>query len=190
MLVLLTPLALYERVNNLPNPFWGLLNGGYTYTPQQGPPGPGLLDSRPEDALLAYLHDYIGVAGTYPCVQNLAQWQATGSSYADPMPEGQHCAVQRAVLSAIATLVVIEGPSFEHEPGAQVTFRIRYSDGEALSATAYFTARNGQHYLQAAVHLDCWENVDMLFFYPNVVAHAPPHVAYSPIGSSALTCTS
>ena len=36
---------LYERTHDIPNPTWGTFNGGYTYTPQQGPPGPGLLNN-------------------------------------------------------------------------------------------------------------------------------------------------
>ncbi len=52
----------YETDHDLPNPSWGILNGDYSYTFDDGPPAVGLVDIRPDELVSGFFHDYIRVA--------------------------------------------------------------------------------------------------------------------------------
>ena len=58
------PYAQYKSSHDIPNPFWGILGKTVTYTPEQGPPSPDLLDTRLEVVILYYITDYQKLAGT------------------------------------------------------------------------------------------------------------------------------
>jgi hypothetical protein len=58
---------------------------------------PSLLDSRPEDAVLAFLHDYIAVAGTYPCARDLAPMGGPDAARVLPLCCPTRTAATRAI---------------------------------------------------------------------------------------------
>src|SRR5256885_15136479 len=63
-------LGRYEMTHGIPNPWWGIFNGAYSYTPEQGPPSPELMVTRPETVIARYLSDYIDLAGASPCMED------------------------------------------------------------------------------------------------------------------------
>src|SRR5689334_8498200 len=72
LLALLISYIHYEVAHNLPNPYWGIFGTSYSYSFEAGPPGVGLVETRPDEIVSRYIHEYIGVAGTFPCVAALA----------------------------------------------------------------------------------------------------------------------
>ncbi len=149
--------------HNIPNPAWGLFNGGYTYTPQQGPPGPGLLNSRPEDTLLQYFHDYTMVYGTIPCAQPTSS-DATDILEQVRVPSiGQtvQCANTRKVQS-----IQIQKIHIYHHGGtgagyvlfADIYFTITYQDDTHWQGVYWLVPNfsKSQSYYFTYIHLDCW----------------------------------
>ena len=148
---------------DIPNPAWGTFNGGYTYTPQQVPPGPGLLNSRPEDILLQYFHDYNMVYGTIPCAQPIS------SDAEDIMDQvrvpniGQtmQCANTRKVQSIQIQKIhvyFVGGIAANYDFVADVYFVITYQDGTQWQGD-YPLAPDfswSQIYYRTYIHLDCW----------------------------------
>lgn len=182
LVLLFNPHALYERTHDIPNPYWGVFNGTFTYTPEQGPPSPALLDSRPEATALAYIHDYITVAGTYPCAQDLGQYHALAFGGNDPVLHGTACTVQRPVADVTVTSIFVGrvGKGIgAYSPAARVTYQMTYGDGEQWTDTLELLPERYRSYgLFSYVHQDCWDNLDLLLFYPKIVPDVPPHVAY------------
>ncbi len=152
----------YWNTHDIPNPTWGMYNGGYTYTPQQGPPGPGLLNSRPEDTFLQFFHDYMMVFGTIPCAQ------PTSSDANDILDQvrvpniGQtvQCANTRVVQSMEITQVqVVTHNAFNgYWVGAMIYFTVRYTNGTLWQANYILLAdpEYSQKYYSTYIHLDCW----------------------------------
>lgn len=173
-------LALYgahETTHDLPNPFWGLFNRSFTYTPEQGPPAAGLVDTRPDVIVQQYLTDYLRVAGTYPCAQD----PSTYDDFEDPITHGQPCPVHRPVVGFVVTSVYVGIlPTIDlGAPGAEVHIQVSYADGERLVSTITLTPHRYQNYLLAYVHQDCW---DLPLFYPEAVPQAPRGVWYVTAG--------
>lgn len=171
--VALVPHAAYETTHDLPNPFWGLFNRSFSYTPDQGPPAAGLVDTRPDLLVRQYLADYIRVAGTYPCAQD----PSTYDEFEDPIVHGQPCPVHRPVATFLVTSVYVGilDTIDVGAPGAIVGFEVRYVDGERLASTLTLTPYRYQNYFLAYIHQDCW---DLPTFYPDVVPQVPRGVWY------------
>jgi hypothetical protein len=89
----------------LPNPVWSLIPITYTYTLAEGPPGDWLLDVRPEAVLTQYLHDYISLAGTYPCVVDP---HTDPTTWHDPIVDKQPCPIVRPVARMVVQTISVE----------------------------------------------------------------------------------
>jgi hypothetical protein len=167
----------YRSSHTFPHPFWGLFNRSFTYTPAQGPPAAGLVDTRPDVLVLQYLSDYLRVAGTYPCAQD----PSTYDEFEDPTVHGQPCPYHRPVAAFTVTSVYVGILTTMDlgEPGAVVRYQVSYADGERLVSTLTLTPHRYQNYFLAYIHQDCW---DLPTFYPDVVPHVPRGVWYVTAG--------
>ncbi len=190
--VWLVPYGRHQSTHDIPNPFWSAFNKAYTYSPDQGPPNPDLLDSRPEAVVLQFIADYRKVAGTYPCAQNLAHYDPY--SYVDPVlfsqnelepaPAKPPCAVHRPVAAVIASSVHVGRafspgviPPFSGEQ-AEVSIEIRYTDGTQYETTMIVTPKRYQMYWFAYIHLDCWDFIGLDAFYQNTRMPFPKNALY------------
>ena len=151
---------------DIPNPAWGIFNGGYTYTPAKGPPGAGLLNSRPEDTFLQFFHDYMMVFGTIPCAQPTAEDSDTILDRVHVPNPGQtpNCANTRVVQSIEVTQVqVVTHNAFNgYWVGAMIYFTVRYTNGTLWQAnyTLLVDPQYSQKYYNTYIHLDCWNGSD------------------------------
>lgn len=188
--VVLVGYGRYELSHNLPNPYWGIFGTSYTYTFEAGPPGVGLLDTRPDEIVSRFIYDYIGVAGTFPCVAVLATYE-TDLFAPDPVRRGEVCPVHRRMAAAhIGTTRVYTTwrtiPLLAGTPEAYVSFRIDYEDGERLEHEFQLEAGEGllsgtgqsQPYFRNQIHVKCWSLFEAYGFYPNIVAEPPRGVEY------------
>lgn len=180
----------YELTHDLPNPSWGIFGTSYTYTFEAGPPGVGLVDTRPDEIVSRYIHDYIGVAGTFPCVAALATYE-TDLFAPNPVRRGEVCSVHRPVAAAhIGTTRVSTTwrtvPLLAGTPEAYVSFRIDYEDGEHLERVFHLESGIGiladegqsQWYFRTQIHVKCWSLFEADGFYPSVVAEPPRGLEY------------
>jgi hypothetical protein len=162
-----------------------LFRTSLTYTPQQGPPNPALLDSRPERVALRYVADYLKLAGTFPCVQDLSQYL----KHRDPVLAGQPCHISRPVASYAATSVTIRTTGlFGGPPEAVVILVVHYTDGEQWTDT-YFGMRPDHYGTLPFIfyfHLDCWASYDTLQMFGRLVPDIPPGASYEPRGGPYL----
>lgn len=188
--LLFNPHARYEHTHDLPNPYWGLFNGEYSYTPPQGPPGAGLVDSRPERIVVQYIHDYISVAGTFPCASSLADYPARLEG-GDPVLLGHGCTVRRTVASVTVLSVWVHrfGAELDYytAPKATVRYRVTYTNGEAFEGTLTLAPMESQRYFLTYIHLTCWQSLDTLLLYPDIVPYVPSGVRYES-SSGAFKC--
>jgi hypothetical protein len=184
--LLFNPQAIYERTHDIPNPSWGLFNGTFTYTPEQGPPSPELLRTRPDVIVGQYLADYISVAGTYPCAQDLSHYVDLDLHGGDPVLAGQGCQVDRPMAAVHITSVdvgKVRGSIESGRPMAVVSFEVAYQDGERWTNTFELRPQRYDGYFLTWVHLDCWSAVDTLRFYPDIVPTVPSGLDYLPAGT-------
>lgn len=181
----LVPTAQYQSSHNIPNPFWGVFGKTVTYTPEQGPPSPDLVVTRPEAVVLAYIADYRKLAGTYPCAQDLAHYDDAH----DPVLRGQPCSVHRPVISVTVRSVLL-GP-YEYYPGgfgfgvglfepphAEVRVEIRYADGTQHAMDITVNPLQYESYWFTYLHQDCWGSPGILSLYPDIVPQVPKGANY------------
>lgn len=187
------PYTRYERVHDIPNPVWGMLTRDYTYTPATAARlNPVLLKTRPDLLMLRYIHDYIQVAGTFPCPSDL-----TGSTQAmknDPVLAGRvrRCPTQRRVTAVVIDSVLV-GPLIGDigAPGALVSYTITYADGTRLASQELLWAHQGQPYFLSSTQLTCWDSLGIGALYPKIVPQIPSGVRYTataPNGDSSYPC--
>ncbi len=188
--VVLVGYGSYELSHDLPNPYWGIFGTGYSYTFEAGPPGAGLLDTRPDEIVSRFIHDYIGVAGTFPCLAVLTSY-GTALFAQNPIYRGEACPVHRPVAAVhIGTTRVYTIwrtiPLLAGTPEAYVSFRIDYEDGERLENRFQLLSGDGifkgtgqsQWYFRTQIHVKCWSLFEAEGFYPNRVAEPPRGVEY------------
>jgi hypothetical protein len=172
------PYTRYERVHDIPNPVWGILDQGYTFTPATaGKLNPMLLTIRPDQVLLRYLQDYLQVAGTYPCAPDLASYD----NLSDPVLTGQTrtCPVHRPVAQIVINHVYVGKIGTEGGwPGAIVCYTIVYASGAKWTHLEYLNANQFAFYYRSAVRLTCWGSVGILGLYPRVVSNLPHGINY------------
>ncbi len=175
----------YELTHDLPNPYWGIFPMSYSYTPEQGPPGAGLMETRPDEISLQFIRDYISVAGTFPCVASLASY-SDDSDAGDPVLDesGKPCEVHRPVHEVRITLVYVVAAfeSLRSIPEATVYFHITYTDGEQLTSSFLLIPdmnRSYGYYL-TYIHANCWFLWKASFnFYADAGREPPRGLIYS-----------
>lgn len=188
--VVLVGYGSYELSHDLPNPYWGIFDTSYSYTFEDGPPGAGLVDIRPDEIVSRFIHDYIGVAGTFPCLAVLASY-GTALFTQTPVYRGEACPVHRPVAAVhIGTTRVYTTwrtiPLFAGTPEAYVSFRIDYEDGEHLEDRFQLLSNFGvfadteqsQWYFRTQIHVKCWTLFQAEGFYPYVVPVLPRGLIY------------
>jgi hypothetical protein len=163
-------------IQGIPNP---LFRPSITYTPQQGPPNPALLDSRPERLVLGYVADYLSLAGTYPCVQDLSRYDAIG----DPVLVGHPCRITRPVASYAVTAVTILTHGLNGLLEAIVALVVRYTDGRQWPHTIGMYPDRYLGFPLLYFHLGCWSSFDTLQMFGVLVQDVPPGAGYSPLES-------
>jgi hypothetical protein len=170
----------YERTHDIPNPQWGIYTRSYTYTPATADKlSPLLLKTRPDQIVLQDIHDYIQLAGTYPCVTDLADY----SYFVDPIlsRESRSCSVQRPVTDVTVTKVYVGilGPG--GAPGANVSYVVTYADGTQWTNEDVLNAVQYQQYFASYIHLTCWDSevITVLYSYILPVSQVPNGVEYS-----------
>jgi hypothetical protein len=146
-----------------------------TYTPQQGPPSPVLLDSRPERIVQRYLADYVSLAGTYPCAQDVSQYDILH----DPVLNGQPCPVSRPIASYSVTSVTIQTQGFTNGSVASVRYLVTYADGSQRAYGMVLAPDRSQVLWPLETHLDCWSSLTTLEVFGDLVPDIPPGAAYS-----------
>jgi hypothetical protein len=157
----------------LPDP---LFRTSITYTPQQGPTNPLLLDSRPERIVLRYVADYLSVAGTYPCAQDLSQY----AELDDPVLADQPCHIRQPVASYAVTSVTIRTRGvLGGAPEAVVILVVHYTDDQQWTHSFGLYPDRYQNLLGIHVHLDCWFTFETLAMFGDLVADIPPGADYS-----------
>lgn len=190
----LVPHAGYELTHDLPNPYWGIFPVSYSYTPEQGPPGAGLMETRPDEISLQFIQDYISVAGTFPCVTSLASY-SDESDAGDPVLDGsgKPCEVQRPVHEVRITLVQVDAAfkSLRSIPEATVHYRITYTDGEQLAGSFLLIPdlNRSQPYYLTYIHANCWFLGQASFeFYPDTGREPPRGLDYFTAHLAARHC--
>lgn len=158
-------------LTGLPDPFF---NTSVTYTPSNGPPNPILLDTRPETVIAAYLDDYIRLAGTYPCAQDLSSFDSTRAILSLP------CPVHRPVASYVITSVMIVPQGLLEEPYADVRFTMRYQDGTHWASEIDLVPDDYSLFGYFFVHLDCWSSIETFQMFGRLVPDAPRGARYGP----------
>ncbi len=144
------------------------------------------METRPDTIVAQFLTDYIHVAGTFPCVESLADYRG----YVGPDPvlngKGEVCSVHRPVAEVRITLVEMVGhlksiPGI-WQPEALVHFHLQYSDGEHLDGVLHsIPARaHSQPYYLTYIHDNCWSlsTVSDSYFYPRQVQRVPIGLQY------------
>lgn len=190
LLVLLTSYIRFELVHDLPNPMWATFWPMYSYVPEQGPPSASLLETRPDALVEQFIHDYIYVAGTFPCVATLADYQ--GDERGDPVLDGkgEPCNVHRPGAQVRITLVeIVAAPKSIPGiwlPEARVHYQLQYSDGERLDSMmelfpdgGYSQHAHSQQYYFTYIHNTCWSMLLASWgFYPHQVQQVPRGLRY------------
>lgn len=190
----LIPHVRYELTHDLPNPYWGTFWLSYSYTPQQGPPGPSLVETRPDDIALQFIRDYVNVAGTFPCVTPLASYRED-SDAGDPVLDesGKPCDVHRPIREIHITLVYVRAAfqALRSTPEATVQYRITYMDGEQLSSAFLMipdTHRSHPYYL-TYIRANCWFlSKASLNFYTHAGREPPRGLQYFTFTDSKRHC--
>ena len=103
--------ANYEMTHDLPNGMWASWGEGYSYTAGGPLPGAGRLDVRPESLVEQYFHDYIAIAGTFPCSKDLNEYSANRHydwHDGDPVLDKRPCTVSRPVAGYSVGSITIE----------------------------------------------------------------------------------
>lgn len=160
-------------LTSVPDP---LFEHSVSYTPDNGPPNPALLDSRPDTIVMRYLTDYLRLAGTYPCIQDLHQYIVTD----DPVLNGHACPVNRPVARYAVTLVTIQPYGLFEVSYAQVQILVTYRDGTRFVSEIDLDPGSVQHVGIYFLHLDCWSSLDTLIMYPDLVPDIPIGAEYEP----------
>jgi hypothetical protein len=189
--------ASYEMTHDLPNGMWASWGDGYSYTAGGSLPGAGLLEIRPETLVKQYFHDYIAVAGTFPCAENLDEY-AANRHYdwhdTDPVLDKKPCTVSRPVAGVSFGTVTIEPFGDEQEQkdssqarwvNASVSYQISYADGRRWSSILDFmTDPTSGHIYQRVpfqtgfvIHISCWLSLDVSRFYAIYSLPKPKGVA-------------
>lgn len=179
MLVAVSAYARYEMTHDLPNPYWGIFNRGYSYTPEQGPPSAALLDTRPDVIVMQYLHDYLATAGTYPCVGNLHGYKEDETD--DPVLRGGLCSVSRPVTEMQVLAVHVSQQGWpESVPKVKVEYLINYADGTHLHGIldGYADIEYAKGYFLTVIHVKCWELGNAIGFYDNHAVSPPTGAEY------------
>jgi hypothetical protein len=159
----------YYRTHDIPNPIWGIFDGSYQYVPPQTPPA-ALAETPPDQVLLQFLHDYISLAGTYPCATDLQQYdfeQLYHSGRDDPIYQKQPCPIQRPIQMIAITHVFI-GHVRGLETGghvAKIDLHIQYSNGEQLHHTFELSPGKSDMYFLHIIHYKCWLGIGIDRFY-------------------------
>ncbi len=178
--------ARYEMTHDLPNPYWGIFNRGYSYTPEQGPPSAVLLDTRPDEIVMQYLHDYLAVAGTYPCVEQVAGYNED-ETY-DPVIDGQSCGIHRQVTTLRVTRVTAS-TAVLGVTRVVVRYQVDYADGTRFAGAFHMSAstsiEHSKAYFLTQIYANCWELLPLIGFYRHR-STPPPQGAeyYTPDGMS------
>lgn len=146
----------YEADHDLPNPSWGILNGDYSYTFDNGPPGVSLVDIRPDELVSRYFHDYIRVAGTYPCDASLTS--EGGCKRYRPVT-----AVHIGPTRVVAHHFLPFNSAYMLE--AFVSYRIDYVDGQYAQSVFELGAYRSQPYFTTRIHATCWDFGEAVTFY-------------------------
>lgn len=152
-----------------------LFRTSVTYAPEQGPPNPALLDSRPERIVERYLADYISLAGTYPCVQDPSQYD----EQQDPVLAGQPCPVTRPVASYVVTSVTIRTHGLLGYTDAFVAILVTYTSGQQWASALYLGPDKDVGLVLINLHYDCWSSAATLDMFGNLVPDIPPGASYS-----------
>jgi hypothetical protein len=173
--------AQYKSSHEIPNPLWGVFGKVVTYTPEQGPPSPDLVVTRPEAVVLQYISDYQKLAGTYPCAQDLANY----SEEMDPVLYWRPCPIHRSVRSVVVRLVQIGASQTSHLglgpfqiAEANVHVEITYADGLQHAMTLTVEPEHRQTYWLTYLHMDCWRSLGILSIYPQRIAQVPHGASY------------
>lgn len=172
-LVVISCLLVSLLTQGLPNAF---LDTSVTYAPQQGPPNPALLDSRPETIVQRYLADYISLAGTYPCLQDLSSQY---DELDDPVLGGQPCPVTRPVVSYAVTSVRVWTHGLFGYPEATVSFVITYTAGQQWVNELSILPDRYLNLVVVYLHLDCWSTFATLQMFDHLVPDIPTGATYS-----------
>lgn len=189
LLVLMISYIRYEFVHDLPNPVWATFGPVYSYVPEQGPPSASLLETRPDTLVAQFIIDHIQVAGTFPCVASLADYQ--GDERGDPVyRKGETCNIHRPVTQVRISLVEIDA-ALKSIPGrwlpeARVHYQVHYSDGERLDSVmellpdgGYSQHAHSQPYYSTYIHDTCWSMLLASWgFYANQVQQVPRGLRY------------
>lgn len=159
----------YEVDHDLPNPSWGIFGGNFSYTFDDGPPAAGLVDTRPDELVSRFFHDYIRFAGTYPCDASLTS-------------EGG-CKRYRPVTAVHIGPTRVVAPHFlpfssAHMLEAFVSYRIDYADGQDAQSVFQLFAERSQPYFTTRIHATCWDFGEAVTFYRAVKSPIPPGLAY------------
>lgn len=170
-----TTLGRYEMSHDIPNLWWGIFNGSYSYTPEQGPPSPELMVTRPDTIIARYLSEYIDFAGTYPCVQNLARYDIPY----DPVLNGGACDVKRPVVDYQITGVNVQRRGPQSGFKTTVSSVIHYADGTEYPHEFYMLADERDPYWLSFIHLNCWASPETLFFFDLVISDTPTGASYA-----------
>jgi hypothetical protein len=168
----------YESNANIPNPIWGNLNGSYSYSVAKGPPSDQLLDVRPDDVVRQYITDYIAIAGTFPCVQDLSQIHEGDG---DPLPGKHGCMVHRPVTKIQLTNVDVQ-------LHCRIFFTVCFMVVSVHLVITYSTGQKWEYsedlfpfrqiaYYRTYIHLGCWNIAPD--FYARIEAHVPKGVLYT-----------
>jgi hypothetical protein len=169
ILAVSSPFWGYYRTHNIPNPIWGTFNGSYQYVPPQTPPA-ALTESPPDQVLLQFLHDYISLAGTYPCAVDLHEYDFTQLDHNgrdDPIYQKQPCPIHRPIQTISITNIYIgpKGGFVSRKYEAQVDLYIQYANGEQLRYTFDLLPDKSNVYFWTNIHYNCWEYISMTLFY-------------------------
>lgn len=167
-------------LNGLPEPTF---NRGITYTPEQGPPNPALLDSRPERIVERYLADYLLLErGTYPCTDDLSRYQGWSDLIRVP------CPISRPVARYASTTITIQPQGLLDAPDATVRFVITYQDGSQWASQMVLGPDRRDKVGFFYIHLDCWSSQEPLTMFGNLVPDIPPGAGYGPPGAGPILC--
>lgn len=167
--------AVYYTSNSVPNPFWGMLNGTYSYSPSNSSPPQSLFDARPDIVAFQYFRDYVSVDNTYPCAQDLKDYR----QYNDDEGFG-HCLVVRPVSSIVVNQVeiypiYIEG-LFSGNFGASIFYKVTYSDRSQFKGILLVPSYSHSSYFRRGfLHLNCWSFGS---FYEQATSNVPKGVDY------------
>ena len=161
----------YETKHAIPNPYWGIFNGAYSYSASAPSATPDIVATPPETIAQQYLHDYITVGGTFPCASDLAAYQPD-SNERDPVLDGQACPIHRPVQNYSFTSIHIQSVACSDIgtcEQAVVRYHINYTTGETFTGNIMLQPRMYIHYYHAALRLNCWGSVDTYAFYLSMI---------------------